>query len=119
MTNMAYQPFKIHVKFTKNDQDLGHAFGHAEGDYLSFSKEQLRALIGRNFMSLIELSTLTILDSRTQIKVTKIVQYEEDQSVNIYCGADSIIAAQVIPLPIIQPKTIIGRFKDYILELAA
>lgn len=95
---MAYQLTGIHVKFVKNRIDIGHAIGNPEGDYMAFPRAQLKQLIGRNYRQAIEEATLIILKSRIEIKVTRVVEYDEDDTICIYCGADSIIPAQVIPL---------------------
>lgn len=116
---MAYQPTNIHVKFVKNRIDIGHAIGNPEGDYIAFPRAQLKQLIGRNYRQAIEEATLVILESRIEIKVTRVVEYDEDDTICIYCGADSIELAQVIPLTRAVEKTTIQRVKDYILELVA
>lgn len=116
---MAYQLSNIHVKFVKNKIDIGHAIGNPEGDYISFPRAQLKQLIGRNYRHAIEDATLIILDSRTEIKVTRVVEYDEDDTICIYCGADSIVPAQVIPLTKYVEKNTIQRVKEYIMELVA
>lgn len=116
---MAYQLSNVHVKFVKNHIDIGHAIGNPEGDYLAFPRAQLKHLIGRNYRSAIEEATLVILESRQEIKVTRVVEYDEDDTICIYCGADEIIPAQVIPLTKYVEKTTIQRVKEYIMELVA
>jgi hypothetical protein len=116
---MAYQTPKIHVKFVKNRIDIGHAIGSPEGDYMAFPRAQLRELIGRNYRQAIEEATLVILESRIEIKVSRVVEYDEDDTICIYCGADSIELAQVIPLTRVVEKNTIQRVKEYIMELVA
>lgn len=116
---MAYQLTGIHVKFVKNRIDIGHAIGNPEGDYMAFPRAQLKQLIGRNYRQAIEEATLVILESRIEIKVTRVVEYDEDDTICIYCGAESIIPAQVIPLTKYVEKSTLTKVKDYIMELVA
>lgn len=116
---MGYQLKSMHVKFIKNNIDIGHALGNPEGDYISFPRAQLKELIGRNYRHAIEDATLIILDSRTEIKVTRVVEYEEDDTICIYCGADSIVPTQVIPLTKYVEKSTLTKVKEYIMELVA
>jgi len=116
---MAYQLPGIHVKFVKNRIDIGHAIGNPEGDYMAFPRAQLKQLIGRNYRQAIEEATLVILESRIEIKVTRVVEYDEDDTICIYCGADSIIPAQVIPLTKYIEKSTLTKVKEYIMELVA
>lgn len=116
---MGYQLSNVHVKFLKNGLTLGHAIGNPEGDYLAFPRTQLKHLIGRNYRQALEEATLIILGSNSEHKVTKVIEYDEDDTLCIYCGADSIIPAQVIPLTKYIEKTTIQRVKEYIMELVA